>query len=123
MASRVKPRPPYVSPPKVDKSRKRLSRQRRDRLTTDEEYNALRDIYLEQNPACEMCGKPATEVHHIVCGTAGRAASLLNSNTWLGVCEACHRKCESLNWRTQMMQKLRSVRKTIEFLKNAYTST
>ena len=27
-------------------------------------YSEIRKVYLEENPACEVCGKQATQIHH-----------------------------------------------------------
>ncbi len=99
------------------KPKARVTRQRRARLNRDAEYLVLHDIYLEENPECVRCGKPATQIHHIVGGTAGRARSLLNSDTWLGVCSTvCHDKVDSLKLETQLKLKQINVKKTIERL-------
>lgn len=113
---RLDPDPPPKKGAKPGPSR--VTRQRRERLNRDAEYLALRDIYLEENPECVQCGKPATQVHHIVGGVAGRARSLLNSDTWLGVCSTeCYETIASISWLGQSAIKAVMVKKTIERLR------
>lgn len=79
------------SPPaEKEKKSHRLRRRTAKRRTADDEYNALRDIYLRENPDCAVCTCRAVQIHHIVRGNAGRAASLCNPLTWIGVCDNCH---------------------------------
>ncbi len=109
-------KPPVVDPDKPRPSR--VTRQRRARLNRDAEYNAFRDLYLEQNPCCVLCDKPATQVHHIVGGVAGRGRSLLNPDTWLGVCGTeCHELIEAQSKAVQVSLKQTAVRETIERLR------
>lgn len=109
-----------LPPPKAEKPKgRRVTRQRRERLNRDAEYLVLRDIYLQQNPLCvfRACGRPASEVHHVVRGTAGRSRSLLNSDTYLGVCHEHHDAIEKLTPEQQIKLKQRTVRQTIERLR------
>jgi hypothetical protein len=77
----------------------------------------MRDIYLEENPSCVRCGRRARQVHHIAGGTAGRAASLLNSDTWLGVCSSeCHEAVDRMTIEAQIRLKQKKVRETIKRL-------
>jgi hypothetical protein len=116
MATEFRPpdRSQHVRPERV---KRRTSRQKRERQTRDEEYLALRDIYLEENPTCVNCALQASEVHHIISGTAGRARSLLNPNTWLGVCNGCHRLVEKMSVLRQFTLKCEDVCRTIERLR------
>lgn len=107
-------------PPQSEKKKRRITRQRRERLDRDAEYLAMRDIYLEENPKCvrPKCGKRANQVHHIVRGTAGKVRSLLNSDSWLGVCSSeCHDAVEKMTPDAQIKLKQRTVRATIERLR------
>jgi hypothetical protein len=114
----VPQRPQYVPPPKVDAANKRLNRRNRSRMKLDEIYNCMADIYLECNPNCAMCDiKYATQVHHICRGDAGRAASLLNIDTWLGVCQDCHDELDGMKPVMQMRLKVQAVEKAILRLK------
>ena len=106
------PKPPAPSQPKPA----RVTRQRRERLNRDAEYLVLRDIYLEENPCCVICPTDATEVHHI-CRGIYRHRSLLNQDSWLGVCHDCHEHVESMTVPQQIKLKLFTVKKTIERLR------
>jgi cytochrome c553 len=87
------------------------------RMDRDAIYNAIRDVYLLENPNC-WCGYPATEVHHIVRGTAGRSRALLNTNTFLGVCGDCHGRIEKMPWVDQVAIKQATIIQTVERLRN-----
>ena len=111
-------RPQYVSPPKPDpKSAKGLSRRKRSRMSLDDIYNAMSDIYLECNPNCAMCEGPANQTHHICRGGAGRSATLLNTDTWLPLCAVCHDKVGGMQVTTQIQMKQHYVAKRILALK------
>jgi hypothetical protein len=57
----------------------------------DRAYVKLREQYLQKNPACEVCGGIASDVHH----KRGRVGEdYLNVETWLSVCRSCHRWVE-----------------------------
>lgn len=95
-----------------------ISRQKRRKLNRDQEYLAMQAIYLEENTACANCGNRATQVHHIVCGTAGRARSLLNVDTWLGVCDVqCHEAIEAMSVAQQVAVKQAVVAREVERLR------
>lgn len=94
----------------------RLTKQRRKRMSRDEEYRTLAEIYLVENPQCVLCGGVASQVHHVCSGIAGRAASLLNSDTWLGVCANCHTTIEHYPKRIQRLLKQDQVREAMERL-------
>lgn len=105
--------PPAPQPAKKPK----LTRQRRKRMDEDAVYNAIRDVYLEQNPLCMYCGFMASaEVHHI-CRGKDRRRSLLNPETWLGLCRSCHDFVEKFSWEIQVCIKQNAVRTTIERLR------
>ena len=108
-----RPHPEPGPVPRRSEKKQRTSRQRRERQKRDAEYLVLRDIYLEENPRCAVCEGKAVEVHHIVCGVAGRARSLLNSDTWLGVCSKCHEEVEGLHWLTQVELKQVAIKETV----------
>jgi len=86
-------------PPKPEDAKPksaRTSRQKRQRQTADQEYNALSDVYKEENGQCNYCGESFDaddlENDHIVSGTAGRSVSLLHFDTWNTACPSCHRE-------------------------------
>jgi 5-methylcytosine-specific restriction endonuclease McrA len=99
-----------------EKVQRRTSRQKRQRQTRDEQYLALRDIYLEENPACCSCGGAACEVHHI-CRGVNRGKSLLNPDTWLSLCGDCHRQMDKTTIAAQVRLKESAVRYAIERLR------
>jgi 5-methylcytosine-specific restriction endonuclease McrA len=115
MASMIDPKIRKPTPPEK-RPKQRISRQRRKTMDRTAEYNAMRDIYLEENPRCYMCHREATQVHHIVRGTAGRARSLRNTNAWLGLCQNCHEIIPRYSLQLQSLMKQDEVRETIERL-------
>lgn len=97
--------------------RVKLNRKKREKLNRNETYLAVKSIYLEENPQCVRCGKPAHEIHH-VCRGCHRERSLLNTDTWLGVCGTeCHDLVERLSIEKQIHLKLTTTRRTIERLR------
>lgn len=105
------------TPMKRGPLKRRITRQRRARMDRDAEYLALEDIYLEENPSCVNCPDYAKQVHHICRGPAGRAASLLNQDTWLGVCgDVCHAEVDALPLEDQIRMKQFQVLETINRL-------
>jgi 5-methylcytosine-specific restriction protein A len=54
----------------------------------DAEWKRTRDAYLERNPACERCGRPATEVHHRLALRFG--GERLDSANLVSMCRSCH---------------------------------
>jgi hypothetical protein len=119
MASMVKPRKQYEPPPKADKDRKRLRPATKERAKDNREYAVLRELYLSLNPDCviEECTREAIEIHHVCSGTAGRAATLLNSDTWLACCTHHHQVLEALPLSVQAAVKAAAVARTINRLK------
>lgn len=55
------------------------------------EYNKQRKVFLENNPACGVCGGISSQVHHKK-GRIGK--NLLDQKHWLSVCAPCHRWVE-----------------------------
>ena len=116
MASMIDPKSHHQSPPPaVEKpQRQGWSRQRHKNMPENELYLRLREIYLAENPYCAKCGRPANQVHHIVRGTAGKARSRLNSDTWLGACSIeCHDAIEKMTWEQQTKLKQKRIKETI----------
>ncbi len=108
------------NPKDIEPRKAIITRQKRKAMTDEQEYNAVRDIYLEENPICAYpkCGRPANQVHHIVRGTAGKARSRKNPNTFLGACsEKHHDLIEKMTPEKQIKLKLKTVRETIERLR------
>lgn len=107
-------------PPPQGKGRKVPTKQQLVLKGEEAAYTTLRAVYLEENPICTRpgCMKDANQIHHIVRGTAGKARSRLNSDTWLGVCsDECHGFIDSLHPDLQKALKEMSVRATIERLR------
>lgn len=52
-------------------------------------WKRIRDKYIAQFPKCEMCGKDATEVHHIVPLCKGGTSDKYNL---MALCTECHMK-------------------------------
>ena len=108
---------PRPAPPQGSGAKKpKLTRQRRKTISEDAEYNALRDIYLEQNPLCMWCRGQATEVHHILRGKY-RRHGLRNPLTWLAVCRRCHDVVDGFNWDIQASIQHLACLRTIERLR------
>lgn len=55
------------------------------------EYSKNRRDYFMLHPFCEVCGEPATDIHH----KARRGKNLNNTETWMSACRQCHIKIES----------------------------
>lgn len=53
------------------------------------EYSKVRKEYLMLHPFCEICGLPASDIHH----KAKRGKNLSNAETFLATCRLCHNKC------------------------------
>jgi hypothetical protein len=105
---------PEPATKKAKTSRKKLSKQ-----TQNETYLTLKQLYLQENPKCARpgCLHNAQFIHHVCRGTA-RGGSLLNTDTWLGVCsDECHDYIERLHYSLQSMLKQDCVRETIERLR------
>lgn len=61
----------------------------RERHTGNSSYRTLRAKVLKANPACAYCGRPATEVDHIVPVAAGGTNTPRNLAP---SCRACNRR-------------------------------
>lgn len=113
----------HKTPPaaqKRGKGRKVPSKQQLILKGEEAAYSTLRAVYLEENQKCTRpgCIKDATQIHHVVSGTAGKARSRLNQDTWLGVCsDECHNAIAGLPPELQIIIKQHSVARTIERLR------
>lgn len=106
-------------PPPAPPAAPRTSRKKLDKQTINETYLTLKQIYLKENPKCTRpdCLHDAVFIHH-VCRGNYRKGSLLNTDTWLGVCsDECHDVIEKLHYTLQRMLKQDCVRETIERLR------
>lgn len=111
--SNNRPDPPPGPVPRQTDAKPKLSRQKLERMSEDQTYLALRARYLADNPRCAYCGEAATQIHHL-CGGPNRRISLTNENTWLEVCEPCHRVVEGLDKQLQVFIKAWSIMKINE---------
>lgn len=111
---------PLYQPPPQGKGRKGWTKQQKERMTDEQIYSRLRDEYLAENPVCTRpgCVRVATQLHHIVSGTAGKSLSRLNPDTWLSCCsDQCHDWIEKLPFEMQKMLKALRVQETIDRLR------
>ncbi len=68
---------------------RKVSRKRAGELKL---YAALRGTFLQQHPFCQVIGcypGPSTEIHH---RNGRNGKRLLNTDKFIAVCRACHRK-------------------------------
>lgn len=87
------------------------------RAAANREYAKVREVYLRENPYCAVCLLcTAVEIHHL-CSGGNRADSLVNTDTVLGLCHACHERVQGtkINW--QVSTKVRQVIRTINRLR------
>jgi hypothetical protein len=71
----------------LKRSGRKLRPVSKKRARENRAYTRLREWYLEQNPACEICGKKATQIHH----KRGRFGARLNEKEYfMAICMACH---------------------------------
>lgn len=75
----IKPKPGY----KIPKISKKQAKQ-------NNKYAKKRLRFLQDNPACAVCGGIAGEIHH----RKGRNEFFLDETTFLPVCRPCHRWIE-----------------------------
>lgn len=59
----------------------------------DGRWHRFKNMYLSRNPACEWCGEPAEEIHHIIpLKDGGKRLSVSNV---VALCRVCHRRVRS----------------------------
>lgn len=69
-----------------------------------DKYRKLGIEFLENNQACFLCGKRATQIHH----TKGRiGANFLDTTTWAALCFECHYKLH--NVKPELREKLKRI--------------
>ena len=61
------------------------------KLGYDRKWDKARKEFLKANPLCVVCGKPATEVDHII-AHKGNKALFWNVANWQSLCHSCHSK-------------------------------
>ncbi len=54
----------------------------------NEKYKVARNLYFNLHPDCEVCGCPATDIHH----KAKRGNNLYNMETFMATCRLCHNR-------------------------------
>jgi len=54
----------------------------------NEKYKVARNLYFNFHPDCEVCGCPATDIHH----KAKRGKNLYNMETFMATCRLCHNR-------------------------------
>ena len=86
------------------------------RAAANKEYAKIREVYLRENPCCACCIREATEIHHL-CSGGSRAKSLVNSDTWRGVCERCHPLIQHAKTEEQVAIKVENILRTINRLR------
>lgn len=86
------------------------------RAKANREYAKIRAVYLRENPECGWCCNKASEIHHL-CSGGSRAKSLVNSDTWLGLCGQCHEELQAAPIVSQVYVKVRQVIATINRLR------
>lgn len=80
-----------MEPPKQLKQTTSIKKVSAKKSKKDRAYSALRQVFLEQHPLCEIglqgCLNVATEVHH----RQGREGDLhLDTTKWAATCHSCH---------------------------------
>ena len=83
--------------PKEKKKPKPIPKESKKRKVANNEYKALRKVYLENHPLCEVklkgCSKKATEIHH----DQGRGIKLNDVANFVAICRNCHNIVENQN--------------------------
>lgn len=79
--------------PKIPKDSNPIHRFKRINKVSDKqkkrnaEYLKVRLEYLNENKLCEVCGKPATDVHH---KQSRLGDNLTDKSKFMAVCRPCH---------------------------------
>lgn len=82
-----KPRKPLNQKRQEPKPQNPLKRVSDKRKKQEALYSIARKEFLTKNPNCEICGGPATDVHH----RNGREGERLNDTEWwMALCRSCH---------------------------------
>ena len=87
-------KPPKHLPHKVVANPHRLRRGREKRLSAhamgyDNRWRKIRKIFLESNPLCVVCKRPATVVDHRV-PHRGDPGLFYNEHNFQSMCKSCH---------------------------------
>lgn len=68
--------------------RKRLNPYSKSKVKEREQYRAARLFYLNKHPNCEICQRPADDIHH----KRGRGKFLCDTSTFMATCRFCHNR-------------------------------
>lgn len=86
----------------LPRSRKALKRKTRIKKVSTRQkgrmakYYEIRRRYLEENPRCEICLHPATEIHHV---KSRRGNLLFDTKYFMAVDRPCHTRIhENVQW-------------------------
>lgn len=61
------------------------------KLGYNRRWDRERKEFLKANPLCKICGRPATEVDHII-PHKGNQILFWNKSNWQSLCHSCHSK-------------------------------
>lgn len=64
------------------------------RLRSSQRWQSLRDMALRRRPVCQVCGRVAVEVHHIIMSSESEEL-FFDVKNLACLCEACHVKVHS----------------------------
>ena len=73
----------------MNRQYERYNRPVRTNRAYGSEWKKLRDSYISQHPYCELCGRPAQEVHHRV--PVSRGGQHTEENL-ISLCRSCHNR-------------------------------
>lgn len=83
----------HTKAPGSTKARKPIRQVSEKRKAVNAEYSKLRAKFLGEKPRCEVegCKEASTEVHH---KSRRHGKFMLDTSSWLSVCNRCHRRIE-----------------------------
>lgn len=78
----------WKSKPKkqIQKAKKQIATFSKKRLNELKTYRLLRDQFMKDNPFCERCGLPSTDLHHKI----SRQYHLNDVGVFCSLCRSCH---------------------------------
>lgn len=72
---------------------------------------------MKEHPNCKVCGKEATDVHHKYKRLSG---ALLDTETWISVCRACHDTIHSHPEEAKQKGLLATQEQIVQYLKTKH---
>lgn len=82
----------YIPKNKIGESGKtRSEREEYRKLYKNRKYLKIRKIFMAKHPFCEICGRPATDLDHIV-PHRGNLKLFWDQKNWQALCHSCHSK-------------------------------